>query len=94
MKRTLMPLVLVTALTGSLGAVSGCAIAAKDRPPTDEERARIVKVLQDNGYTSFGEIEVEGNKIEVEDAVHTDGKTYELKLDAKTLKILKKKEES
>lgn len=91
--RTSIKIVLPLVLAVALGGTAATAMAGKDRPPTPEERTRIMKVLEENGYSAPGEIEVEGKYIEVEDVLHTDGKRYELKLDAKTLKILKREVE-
>ncbi|MEO8039144.1 MAG: PepSY domain-containing protein [Betaproteobacteria bacterium] len=77
-------------LSAALAGATMYAIADDDRPPTGDERARIVQTLEGMGYKSVGEIEIEGNRIEVEDALHSDGKRYELKLDAATLKVLKR----
>jgi hypothetical protein len=65
-------------------------LADHDRPPTAEERARIMQALESMGYKSVGEIEIEGTRVEVDDAIHTDGKRYDLELDATTLKLIHK----
>jgi hypothetical protein len=65
-------------------------LADHDRPPTAEERARIMQALEAMGYKSVGEIEVEGTRIEVDDAIGADGKRYDLELDATTLKLIHK----
>lgn len=67
--------------------VSGAAIA-DDRSPTSEERARIEAVLKAEGFTSWGEIELDDGKVwEVDDAIHSDGHEYDLELDPGTLAI-------
>lgn|GEM_PF-5197557 len=81
-----LPLILATALGGAANSFAG-----KDRPPTPEERGKIMKKLEALGYSSPGEIEIEGKYVEVEGVLHTDGKRYELKLDAKTLEVVKRK---
>lgn len=91
--RTSLKIVLPLVLVVALGGTAATTMAGKDRPPTPEEYARIMKVLEENGYSAPGEIEIEGKYIEVEDVLHTDGKRYELKLDAKTLKILNREVE-
>lgn len=91
--RTSIKIVLPLVLAAALGGAAATSMAGKDRPPTPEEHARIMKVLEENGYSAPGEIEIEGKYIEVEDVLHTDGKRYELKLDAKTFKILKREVE-
>lgn len=84
-------IILPIVLAATLGGAAATTFAGKDRPPTPEEREKIMKALEELGYSSPGEIEIEGKTIEVEDVLHTDGKRYELKLDAKTLKVLKRK---
>jgi hypothetical protein len=74
-------------------ALTVSVAAADDRPPTPEERARIMKALEALGYTSVGEIEIEGNRVEVDDALDKKGHRYDLKLDAKTLKVIRKERE-
>lgn len=54
---------------------------ADDREPTPEERTRIEAALRDGGYTSWEEIELDDGRWEVDDARHTDGHEYDLKLD-------------
>jgi len=54
---------------------------ADDREPTTEERTRIEAALRDGGYTSWEEIELDDGRWEVDDARHTDGHEYDLKLD-------------
>jgi len=89
--KTSLKIILPLVLAAALGGTAATTIAGKDRPPTPEERAKIVKALEALGYSTPGEIEIEGKYIEVEDVLHTDGKRYELKLDAKTLEVLKRK---
>ena len=63
-----------------LGAASAFA---DDRPPTDDERAEIERVLTAEGFTAWDEMEWDDdNHWEVDDAVGADGKQYDLKLDA------------
>ncbi|WP_266019575.1 PepSY domain-containing protein [Brucella intermedia] len=76
---------------GILTFVSGPALA--DRKPTLEERAHIENRLKAWGYTSWDEIEFddERNAWEVDDARASDGKFYDLKLDPRSLDIVKRK---
>lgn len=67
---------------------------ADDRPPTLEERASIEAVLKAEGFTSWGKIELDdGRKWEVDDAIHSDGKEYDLELDMNTLAIIDRDED-
>lgn len=64
---------------------------ADDRAPTADERAKIEAVLKTEGFTSWGEIELDDGKVwEVDDAIHTDGREYDLELDVSTLAITDK----
>ena len=81
----------VAVLLATLSSAAGLAMA--DRAPTPEERTRIMQALKDLGFDSVGEIEIEGSRVEVENALHRDGGRYELKLDARTLDLLSKEEE-
>lgn len=62
-------------------AFAGAPAADADRAPTAEEAARIEAVLREGGYTRWGEIEYDDGLFEVDDAVATDGREYDLKLD-------------
>lgn len=54
---------------------------ADDRPPTDEERARIEQMLRGEGFTRWDDIELDDGVWEVDDAVGSDRREYDLKLD-------------
>lgn len=75
----------------TLGATT--ALADHDRPPTAEERVRIEKALEEMGYKSHGEIEIEGSRVEVDDVTDAQGDRYDLELDAKSLKLIRKERE-
>ncbi|MET0259377.1 MAG: PepSY domain-containing protein, partial [Methylobacterium sp.] len=45
------------------------------------------------GFTKWKEIELDDGFIEVDDAIGADGKQFDLKLDPKTLEIVKRKAE-
>jgi hypothetical protein len=81
----------IAVLLATLSGAAGLAMA--DRAPTPEERTRIMQALKDLGFDSAGEIEIEGRRVEVENALHQDGRRYELKLDAQTLEVISKEEE-
>lgn len=79
-----------------------CAVAAAalvsnqafaDRKPTLEERDHIESRLKGWGYTSWDEIEFDDDRgvWEVDDARASDGKFYDLKLDRRSLNIIKRK---
>ncbi len=73
------------------GFVLTPSLALADRPPTPEERIKLEKVLRDEGFTRWGGIEFEDNdKWEVDDAIGSDGRQYDLKLD-QSFKIIERK---
>jgi uncharacterized membrane protein YkoI len=55
-----------------------------------EERARIAEALRASGYDSFEEVEFDDGVWEVDDAVGSDGREYDLELDPDTLEIIRK----
>ena len=81
------------AALATLSLAATLALADHDRPPTAEERARIEKALKEMGYTSHGEIEIEGSRVEVDDVMDAQGHRYDIELDAKTLKLIHKERE-
>jgi uncharacterized membrane protein YkoI len=84
---------MVLVAAAALGLAWAQARADHDRPATDEERARIEQALNKMGYNSHGEIEIEGDRVEVDDATDAKGRRWDLKLDAKTLKLIRKERE-
>jgi hypothetical protein len=76
----------------ALGFVlTGSALA--DRKPTPEEQTQIEAALKKEGFTKWKDIEVESDEIEVEDAIDSAGKQFDLELDPKTFAITKRKAE-
>lgn len=69
---------------------------AKDRPPTPQERAAIEKVLRAEGFVSWEEIEFDDDRPvrqpvwDVDDARTKDGKTFDVRLEPGTLKVLRR----
>jgi Peptidase propeptide and YPEB domain len=82
-KQTLLNVVLAA---GAL--YSGQALA--DRPPTAEERSRIEAMLRREGFTNWGLIELDDGLWDVDDALASDGRKYDLKLRPDTLAIVKR----
>ncbi len=66
--------------------------AFADRAPTPEERTAIEAKLRAEGFTRWESIELEDDEPvwEVDDAVGSDGREYDLKLAVGTLEILKR----
>ncbi|HEX2840498.1 PepSY domain-containing protein [Hyphomicrobium sp.] len=64
---------------------------ADGRHPNADERTAIESALKAAGYASWGKIELDDKgHWDVDDAVGSDGKKYELDLAASDLKIIKK----
>lgn len=68
--------------------IAGAAHA--DRKPNHDERSRTEKRLRELGYTSWADIEVEGNGrvVEIEGARHASGRRHDLKLRWDTLEVI------
>lgn len=71
-------------------SLASSAALADDRPPTAEELSRIEATLRAEGYTSWEEIELDDGVFEVDDALHADGRKYDLDLDPRTFAIVKR----
>lgn len=79
---------LVLAATGLLlGAVPA---QADDRPPTPAERTAIESALKAGGFVSWDDIELDDGRWEVDDARHSDGHEYDVKLAPQTYEIIRK----
>lgn len=77
-----LPLLAIAALV-ALGAPSFA-----DKATTPEQVQKVEAALRQAGFTKWEKIELEDNDVwEVDDAVGSDGKIYDLKLD-QALKIL------
>jgi hypothetical protein len=72
--------------------LAAMASARADRPVTDEKRAKLAPAIAALGC-SGGKIEFDDGKYEVDDAVCSDGQTYDLKFDADFRLIKKELEE-
>lgn len=78
------------ALVGTLALAGMTGTALADRKPTPEELTAIETLLKSLGYTEWEEIELDDGKWEIDDAVHSDGKRYDLELAEKSLEVVKK----
>lgn len=63
--------------------------ARADRNPTADDWANVVTALKDAGFTTWGEIEFDDDRWEIDEARAADGKVYELELD-RSYKIVKR----
>jgi len=86
MKRSALPMICGLAFAGFAMSVPALA----DRAPTAEERTRIEAAVRAAGYKSWEEIELDDGVWEVDDAVDADGKQWDLKLDPKSMTIIKR----
>lgn len=69
---------------------AGSALA-EDRPPTAEERVRVEAALRADGYTAWGDIQLDdGRAWEVDDAGDAEGREWDLELEIGSLVISKK----
>lgn len=71
--------------------LSGPALADEKLPP--DQQAKVEDILKKEGFTKWDEIELDDGMIEVDDATDANGKQFDLKLDPKTLEIVKRKAE-
>lgn len=78
------------AIVGALALAGVAGTALADRKPTPEELTAIEAQLKSLGYTEWEEIEFTAGKWEIDDAVHGDGKRYDLELAEKSLEVVKK----
>ena len=81
---SLLALTLVTGLTAT-------ARADEKLPP--DQQARVEAMLRQEGFTKWKEIELDDGMIEVDDAIDANGKQFDLKLDPKTLAVVKREAE-
>ncbi|MGQ0674393.1 MAG: PepSY domain-containing protein [Hyphomicrobium sp.] len=63
---------------------------AGDRLASAEEAAAVGGALQAAGFQRWTKIELDDGKWEVDDAVHADGKIYDVDLSVADLRILKR----
>jgi hypothetical protein len=81
-----------TLLAAAVGwSLTGSHVSARD--PTPDERGRVEAALRSLGYTRWDDIDLEGDRWEVDDARGADGKEYDLKLDRETLRVISREEE-
>lgn len=74
-------------------ATAFCGAARADEKLPPEQQAKVEAMLKQEGFTKWKEIELDDGMIEVDDAVDAAGKQFDLKLDPKTLAIVKRKAE-
>ena len=85
--RLTTPLLALTLIAGT-----GLAAHADEKLPPDQQ-AKVEAMLKQEGFTKWKEIELDDVMIEVDDAIDASGKQFDLKLDPKTLAIVKRKAE-
>lgn len=72
---------LMTNTLAAAALVLTSAAALADRAPTPEELAGLSEALSAQGYSTWGKIEFDDGQWEVDNALDTDGRRYDLKLD-------------
>jgi hypothetical protein len=78
----------------ALAILAGLGIAARaDEKLPPDQQAKVEAMLRQEGFTKWDEIELDEGMIEVDDAIDASGKKFDLKLDPKTLAIVKRKAE-
>lgn len=80
----------IATITALLLAASPAAAA--DRPPTQAERAAVERVLRAGGFVSWEEIELDddGPRWEVDDARVANGTRYDVKIDPRSMRIVRR----
>ncbi len=77
-------------------AAAGFAVSATvapaqaDRPPTPDERVKIEGALKDAGFSTWKSIEFDDGRWEIDDAIASDGRKYDLKLDRQSLAVVER----
>jgi len=85
-----------TAISCFAVALLASPLAAADRDPTPAERTAIEKVLRDNGFVSWEDIELDDDRPlrkpywDVDDARDRAGRAFDLKIEPGTYKILRR----
>ncbi|MDP4002437.1 PepSY domain-containing protein [Methylobacterium sp. NEAU K] len=78
----------------ALAVVAGFGVVARaDEKLPPDQQAKVEAMLRQEGFTKWKEIELDDGMIEVDDAVDASGKQFDLKLDPKTLAVVKRKAE-
>ncbi|WP_336486710.1 PepSY domain-containing protein [Methylobacterium nigriterrae] len=88
MRLTTAALALALALALPL---AGAAMADQKLAP--DQQAKVEALLKQEGFTKWKEIELDDGMIEVDDAIDASGKKFDLKLDPKTMAIVKREAE-
>ncbi|MBR2536621.1 MAG: PepSY domain-containing protein [Hyphomicrobium sp.] len=78
------------AAAAAILTASSAAVLADGRAPTAEEKATIETALKGQGFSTWGKIEFDDGKWEIDNAMHSDGKTYDVDLAKADLAVLKK----
>ena len=76
----------------ALGLALTVSARADEKLPPDQQ-AKVEAQLKQEGFTKWKEIELDDGMIEVDDAIDASGKQFDLKLDPKSLAIVKRKAE-
>ncbi|MEE7505884.1 PepSY domain-containing protein [Methylobacterium mesophilicum] len=78
----------------ALTVIAGTSLSARaDEKLPPDQQAKVEAMLKQEGFTKWKEIELDDGMIEVDDAIDASGKQFDLKLDPKTLAIVKREAE-
>lgn len=82
------------ALIALIAALAAPALAKKDpRPPSPAQQARIEQALRSQGFVRWSGIRTDDDGPEVDSAWDAQGRRFELKLDPRTLKVIRTERE-
>ncbi|MDR7036921.1 MULTISPECIES: PepSY domain-containing protein [Methylobacterium] len=83
----------ITAALALALATAACGGALADEKLPPDQQTKVEAILKQEGFTKWKEIELDDGMIEVDDAIDANGKQFDLKLDPKTLAIVKREAE-
>jgi len=79
-------------LAGLAISVAAASPSLADREPNADERAKIEQMLRSEGFASWEEIELDddGPRWEVDDARAPDGRRYDVKIDPRSMRTVRR----
>ncbi|KAB1076126.1 PepSY domain-containing protein [Methylobacterium planeticum] len=81
------------ALAASIAGIGLAGTALADEKLPAEQQTKVEALLKQEGFTRWKKIELDDGMIEVDDAIDASGKQFDLKLDPKSLAIVKREAE-
>ncbi len=83
------PIKIAAALVVATAFATGSAMA-DGRAPTSEEATAVGQALSKAGFSTWGKVEFDDGKWEIDNAVGADGKKYDVDLSANDLTVIKR----